>query len=206
MTAKAVVFDIGNVLIEWRPERFFDRHIGPERRRRLFAEVDLHGANDQVDRGASLAETIADLAARTPHLADEIRMWHEHWIDIAGPTIPRSVRLMRALRRRGVPVMALSNFGIETFRLAQARYPFLDEFDLRFISGHLGEIKPAEEIYRIVERDCGHAPHELLFTDDRRDNVTAAAARGWNVHLFDGAAGLAQALVAHELLPEEETE
>lgn len=206
MTAKAVVFDIGNVLIEWQPERFFDRHIGPERRRRLFAEVDLHGANDKVDRGASLAETIADLAARTPHLADEIQMWHDHWIDMAGPAIPHSVRLLQALRRRGVPVMALSNFGIETFRLAQARYPFLDEFDRRFISGHLGVIKPAEEIYRIVERDCGHAPHELLFTDDRRDNIKAAAARGWNVHLFDGAAGLAQVLVAHGLLPEEEIE
>jgi 2-haloacid dehalogenase len=206
MMARAVIFDIGNVLIEWRPERFFDRHIGLERRRKLFAEADLHGANDKVDAGAPLADTIADLAARTPHLADEIRMWHDHWIDIAGPEITHSVRLLRALRRRGIPVMALSNFGIETFRMAQARYPFLDEFDRRFISGHLGVIKPAEDIYRIVERDCGHAPGDLLFTDDRPDNIAAAAARGWQVHLFDGAAGLSQALVDHGLLTGEEAQ
>ena len=31
MTIKAVVFDIGNVLIEWQPERFFDNVIGPDR-------------------------------------------------------------------------------------------------------------------------------------------------------------------------------
>ena len=205
MTVRAVVFDIGNVLLEWRPERFFDRHIGPERRRRLFAEADLHGANDKVDAGVPLADAIAELAARTPHLAAEIRMWHDHWIDMAGPEIAPSVRLMHALRRRGIPVMALSNFGVETFRMARARWPFLDDFDRRFISGHLGVIKPAAEIYRIVERDSGHAAGELLFTDDRHDNIAAAAARGWNVHLFDGAPGLAQALVEHGLLTGEET-
>ena len=39
---KAVVFDIGNVLIEWQPERFYDGVIGPEQRRALFEAVDLH--------------------------------------------------------------------------------------------------------------------------------------------------------------------
>ena len=51
MTPQAVIFDIGNVLIEWQPERFYDREIGEARRRALFAEVDLHGMNDVIDRG-----------------------------------------------------------------------------------------------------------------------------------------------------------
>jgi 2-haloacid dehalogenase len=38
---EAVVFDIGNVLVHWDPDGFYDRVIGPERRARLFAEVDL---------------------------------------------------------------------------------------------------------------------------------------------------------------------
>ena len=33
MKPAAVVFDIGNVLIEWQPERFYDSVIGEERRR-----------------------------------------------------------------------------------------------------------------------------------------------------------------------------
>ena len=51
MTIEAVVFDIGNVLIEWHPERYFDRTIGSDKRRALFSEVDLHGMNDRIDLG-----------------------------------------------------------------------------------------------------------------------------------------------------------
>ena len=42
MTPEAVIFDIGNVLTRWQPEAFYDRVIGEERRRALFAAVDLH--------------------------------------------------------------------------------------------------------------------------------------------------------------------
>ena len=48
---KAVIFDIGNVLIEWQPERFYDAKIGIEKRRLMFETVDLHGMNDVVDTG-----------------------------------------------------------------------------------------------------------------------------------------------------------
>jgi hypothetical protein len=50
-------------------------------------------------------------------------------------------------------------------------------------------MKPDPAIYRIVEEDCGIAPGALLFADDKRANVDAAAARGWQGHLFDGPEG-----------------
>ena len=37
MTIQAVVFDIGNVLLEWHPERFYDTQIGPDRLRATHA-------------------------------------------------------------------------------------------------------------------------------------------------------------------------
>ncbi|MCA3552575.1 MAG: HAD family phosphatase, partial [Rhodobacter sp.] len=43
-------------------------------------------------------------------------------------------------------------------------------------------------------------PGALLFTDDRADNIAAARARGWQVHLFDGPEGLARRLVAADIL------
>ena len=49
---EAVIFDIGNVLIEWQPEARYDEIIGPERRAAMFAAVDLHGMNEQLDRGS----------------------------------------------------------------------------------------------------------------------------------------------------------
>lgn len=196
----AVVFDIGNVLIEWNPARLYDPLLGPEGRARLFAEVDLDGMNRAIDLGAPFAETVAATAARHPRWAAAIRLWHDRWIEMASPAIPHSVRLMRALRARGVPVFALSNFGNASFEIGRAHYPFLDEFDARFLSGRLGVVKPDPAIYAALETATGVAPAELFFVDDRAANIAAANARGWQTHLFEGPAGLATALVAAGLV------
>lgn len=200
MKIEAVVFDIGNVLIEWHPERFYDGAIGEERRRAMFAAVDLYGMNDNVDRGSNFVEEVAALAARHPEWHDEILMWNTNWLEMASPTIDHSVRLLRALRAKDVPVFALSNFGIQTFDYAKSMYEFFDEFDRSYISGHMGVIKPDAEIYEMLEDDCGLSPEGLLFTDDRLDNITAAMARGWNTHLFEGPEGWAARLVKEGLL------
>lgn len=199
----AVVFDIGNVLIEWQPERFFDSVIGAERRRAMFAAINLHGINDKVDRGENFRDTIAAAAQANPDWHDEVMMWHDRWIEMATPVIDRSVRLLRALRAAGVPVFALSNFGIQTFDIAKPVYPFLTEFDRSYISGHMGVIKPDAEIYQMLEEDCGLDPATLLFTDDRIDNIAAARARGWQTHVFTGPDGWAERLVAEGLLTAE---
>ncbi|MFQ1699407.1 HAD family hydrolase [Loktanella agnita] len=199
----AVIFDIGNVLIEWQPERFYDSVIGPERRKAMFATIDLHGINDVVDRGGNFRDTIHAAADANPDWRDEVLMWHDRWIDMAAPAIDHSVRLLRSLRGAGVPVFALTNFGIQTFDIAEPVYPFLGEFDRRYISGHMACIKPDAQIYEMVEQDCGLDPATLLFTDDRQDNITAAAARGWQTHLFTGPQGWADRLVADGLLTPE---
>ncbi|NBQ49711.1 MAG: HAD family phosphatase, partial [Marivivens sp.] len=77
-------------------------------------------------------------------------------------------------------------------------------FDRRYISGHMGEVKPEPEIYRMLEADCGVEPTALLFADDRADNIAAAAARGWKTHLFTDPQGFAARLVAEGLLSEED--
>jgi 2-haloacid dehalogenase len=205
MTVKAVIFDIGNVLLEWDPRGFYDRVYGRARREALFAEVALDAMNLEVDRGAPFRASVYALAEKHPEYTAEIRDWHDRWIEMASPEIPRSVALLRALRRKGIPVHALSNFGIDTFELAAAHYDFLAEFDRRFISGHLRLIKPDAAIYATVEADLGFPPETLLFADDRPENIAAARARGWQVHLFEGADGWARRLVDEGLLTEAET-
>lgn len=204
MAVEAVVFDIGNVLIEWQPERYYDRVVGEARRRAMFGAVDLHGMNDRIDRGEGFRDVVYETAETYPEFRAEIRMWHDDWIKLAAPVIPHSVRLMRALQAKGVPVFALTNFGVETFAIAQGTYDFLNDFDRAFVSGHMQVIKPEAEIYQMVEAACLIAPEQLLFADDRIDNIEAAAARGWQGHLFDGPQGWADRLVAAGLLSAEE--
>ncbi|MDB4052788.1 HAD family phosphatase, partial [Octadecabacter sp.] len=59
MAVQAVIFDIGNVLIGWQPEAFFDRVIGQDRSAAFFAAIPLHDMNDRVDRGESFHGVIA---------------------------------------------------------------------------------------------------------------------------------------------------
>ncbi len=200
MQPKAVVFDIGNVLIEWQPERFYDAVIGEERRCAMFEAVDLHGMNERVDRGEHFTETIYAQAEATPEWRDEIRMWHDRWIEMASPVIDHSVRLMKALQRKGMPVFSLTNFGIESYDFAATHYPFLREFDRDFISGHMRVTKPDPNIYEQLEQVSGLSGADLAFTDDRAENIAAAERRGWQTHLFEGPGGWAARLVDMGLL------
>ena len=206
MAVNAVIFDIGNVLIEWQPERFYDSVIGQDRRRAMFDQIDLHGMNDAVDRGGNFRDTVYATADAYPDWRPEILMWHDRWIEMATPAIDHSVRLLRALRVADVPVFALTNFGIQTFEVAEPVYPFLREFDRRYISGHMGVIKPDETIYAMLETDTGLSGADLIFTDDRHENIQVAAARGWQTHLFEGPVGWADRLVAEGLLTEGEAQ
>ncbi len=201
---KAVIFDIGNVLIEWQPERFYDAIIGPAKRKEMFKTVDLHGMNDVVDSGGPFQETIYAWAEKYPEFRTEIRMWHDRWIEMAAPAIDLSWFSLRALQARDIPVFALSNFGIDSFAYAETKYPDLGLFDQRYISGHMGVIKPAKQIYQMLEDACGLAPEALLFTDDRIDNIDVARDRGWHTHLFEGPQGWVDCLIDHGLLARSE--
>jgi 2-haloacid dehalogenase len=199
MSIEAVIFDIGNVLLHWQPEVYYDRVIGESKRKELF-KLPLHEMNDEIDRGADFKATVYDFAAQHPDWADEIRMWHDNWIELASPAIPKSAVLLRQLKANGVPVFALTNFGIGTFAVAEPVYPILSEFDKRYISGYMKMIKPDAGIYAAVEADCGIAPDRLLFTDDRADNIEAAKARGWQTHLFEHPDGWEACLKSHNLI------
>jgi 2-haloacid dehalogenase len=204
MQPEAVIFDIGNVLTRWQPEAFYDRVLGEDRRRALFGAVDLHHMNALVDDGALFRETIYDWADRHPEWSPEIRQWYDRWIELASPRIEGSIALLRALRAKGVPVFCLTNFGSYSYEEARTKLDFLGEFDREYVSGRLKVSKPDPRIYQVVEDDCGLPADRLLFADDKAENITAAARRGWRTHQFESWEGWAARLVAEGLLTNEE--
>lgn len=197
---EAVVWDIGNVLAHWQPETYYDRLIGQERRKRLFEETGLLEVNAEIDLGLPLAEGVAALAADFPDWAVEIRCWHEDWAAMFQDPVEGSADILRALKSAGIPCFALSNFGADSLLIAKKLHPVLCEFDMEFISAHLGTAKPDPAIYAALETGTGLSGGELIFADDRSENVDAAAARGWKTHLFDNASGWLERLQAEGLL------
>ncbi len=109
------------------------------------------------------------------------------------PTIEHSARLLRALRRNGIPVFALTNFGREAFAHGRRHHAVLNEFDVAVVSGELGTTKPDPRIYAHLERVTGLSGRALLFADDLPANIATATARGWRTHLFTEPAGWARA-------------
>ena len=160
--------------------------------------------NDDIDRGAPFRDTIYDWAERYPKWRDKVRLWHDDWIKMASPGIERSQRLMAALQAKGIPVFSLTNFGIGSYDHAAQFYPFLRQFDRDFISGHMGVTKPDPKIYEMLEAESGLSGHQLIFTDDRADNIATAHTFGWKTHLFEGPDGWAKRLIDEGLLSEAE--
>lgn len=60
------------------------------------------------------------------------------------------------------------------------KYLPLQKCAYRFFSFNLGVQKPDKRIYDIVETVTGFLPENILFIDDRKENILAAELRGWN--------------------------
>jgi HAD superfamily hydrolase (TIGR01509 family) len=197
-----VVFDIGNVLLRWDPRYLYRKLFGEEERMERFLTTAL-GMDfvSHTDIAKDFAAAVDARAREFPEFAEEIRMFHERWIETLGEPIEENVALLRRLRASSAPVYALSNFAHETFALAERKHDFLREFDDRVISGHVGVHKPDAAIYEILFKRAGRRPGELLFIDDSPANVRASEALGMKAILFTPSVDLEKELVARGALP-----
>lgn len=59
----------------------------------------------------------------------------------------------------------------------------LKQFDFVWLSFELNCKKPQEKIYKIVEQQCKIPKENILFIDDKKENIDIAKQRGWNVCL-----------------------
>ena len=80
---EAVVFDIGNVLIEWQPEQFYETIMPAVECKKMFETIDLHRMNDLIDRGANWKDTVDSAAEDYPEYYKMIQLWYDRWLDMA---------------------------------------------------------------------------------------------------------------------------
>lgn len=182
-----VVFDIGRVLIHYDPNIPFSRLIPDEAERASFFEtVCTHDWNLEQDRGRSWADAEAVLIADWPDQAENIRAFRTHWNEMVPHAYEGTVEIMRALIDAGCDVTMLTNFAEDTFREAQAKFPFLAWPRGVTVSGEKRQIKPDREIYDTHVQAFDLDPAASLFIDDSLANVEGARAAGWQaVHFKD---------------------
>ncbi len=201
----AVVFDLGNVLIEWDRRNLFEKLIDdPDELQQFLDTVFTMDDNARLDSGTPLHEVASEVASRHPDMHDLVMAFAERWEETLGDVIEGSVEILRELSETrhdtGVRLIALSNWGKDTFAMIEANYPFFECFDAMVISGREGFVKPNREIFDIM---CGRhdiRPSRSIFIDDSQANIDASNALGFDSLLFKNPEQLRTQLTERGLL------
>ncbi|SIT17513.1 HAD family hydrolase [Paracoccus saliphilus] len=191
-----IVFDLGQVLIEWSPEPAFSGHFDDQAAiRDWMARVDFNGWNRLQDGGRPLAEGLA--AARAAH-GDEAAPLENYTanfpLTIAAP-VPGSWEIAEALKAAGHRLFAITNWSHDNWPAALTGYPRLQTlFEDIVVSGTERLLKPEPEIYLTLTRRNDIASGDCIFIDDSAANVEGARAVGMDAIRFTDSEALRQAL------------
>jgi 2-haloacid dehalogenase len=182
---ECVVFDLGNVLVEWDRRRLYEKLIDdPVDLDRFLDEVLTLDINADLDRGVPLAEVTAALVARHPAHVELIDAFRDRWAETLGEIIDGSVAILEDLASTDVQLLALSNWGRDTFLTAEPHLPFLRHFHALVISGREGVVKPDPAIFELLCERHAVTPGRAVVIDDSQANVDAAYALGFQTVLF----------------------
>jgi 2-haloacid dehalogenase len=199
---KAIIFDFGNVLLEWNPRYVYQRYFpdDPQGMELFLAEVNFAEWNLEQDKGRPFAEGVAILSEKFPHYAQLIQAYHENWTDSIGSAYSGTIEILKKLKQAGYPLYGLSNWSAETFPFAREKYDFFDLFDDFVISGDVGHVKPDPEIFQIILEKIGRSAHECLFIDDALINIDQAQKMGFATIHFQSSEQLETSLRELKLL------
>lgn len=175
---KNIVFDLGGVLIDWRPCEYLLESFPEEVARVLEKEIFKHEDWKLMDRGVLPENELWEKKKRElPEFKEYVERLEREVPELLRP-IEENVRLLPALKK-SFKLYALSNYGKIYFEMVRKKYDFFKLFDGMVISSHVGYLKPEKEIYLELIRRYGIAPEESLFIDDTPENVEAARELGF---------------------------
>lgn len=195
MATRAVLWDLGNVLLDWSPARYYRTVFDdPAEADRFLAEVCTMDWHQAHDRGVRMSENRRGLIERFPHYEKHIRAWETGFAGMLDGAVDGTDEVMDDLAERGVPQYALTNLPAEWVQPVHDLYPAMRHMRDVIVSAHEGVVKPDRRIYEITAGRLPHAPGEVVFFDDRPDNVEAARAFGFDAEVFTGRTALHAAL------------
>ena len=199
MTVKAFLFDCGGVLLRDKDESAYslwESRLGltpGELRQRLWAgEAWSLAERGQLSEEAFWQRVGSELglveSEEIASLAQDL--WGSWRVDCD------VLALIDVLRKRFRVAMLSNATDVLEEKLA-SHYGVADRFDPIINSARLGIAKPDPEVYKMTLQELDLRPKQVVFVDDRADNVAAAAALGMHVIWFIGAAELGRRLEVH---------
>lgn len=190
---KAVVFDLGRVLVD------FDHRLAAEKIAKLTRKTpqqifDLFFDSSLIqsfEQGKISPEVFFASVSQMLGLNIEFEQFLLIWNQIF--SFSDDNKAVYALGRRlknNYRLALLSNINVLHFDHLKLNFPVFDIFHDIFLSCELGCIKPDPEIYLKVISALGVSPEEIFYVDDRPELIAQALKLGIRGFVFKGAAQL----------------
>ncbi len=186
---KAVVFDLGKVLLDFDYGRAahglaaLSSATAPEIRAALDQSPLLH----EYETGLlSTRDFFAEAASRIGFKGDQ-EAFAARFADIFTP-IDDMIALHAELRLAGIPTFVFSNTNELAIAHIRRNYAFYREFTGHVLSYEETAMKPTTRIYQAVEKVTWLKGADLLYIDDRPENIEEGRRRGWRTLLHVDAA------------------
>ena len=179
---KAILFDLGGVLIDLAPSRVFEHwakaaDVTPAS---LAARWKIEAAYKAHEEGKM------EFIEFTSHLQKQLGIsitqsdWKTGWNALLGQPFPELLPRLSALAKR-IPLYCFSNTNQThwTALTARTNHPQLGGFFQKtYLSYAIGRRKPNVESYRWVTNDMGYRPTDIAFLDDNAANIHGAKRAG----------------------------
>jgi FMN phosphatase YigB (HAD superfamily) len=180
------IFDLGKVLVD------FDYSIAARKiaGRSTKSPQNLHaflGGSPlllQYETGALSRQAFFDAIRDAVGFQGSLAEFGESFADIFSE-IPAMIELNAELRRRGFRTFIFSNTNDLAIEHVRRSFPFFKQFDGYVYSYEVGSMKPEAKIYEAMEAMSGCFGSDLIYIDDRAENIAAGKSRGWRTILHE---------------------
>ncbi len=192
---KNIVFDLGNVLISFKPSEYLDKKDYPQNlKSKILSEIFSSKEWRLLDNGdITTPEAIKSIAATSSLKIEEIARIFDLRTDLIFP-IDQNVKLLPELKKQGYKLYFLSNFPIDVFEEIKFDYYFFKFFEGGIISAEARSSKPDKRIYEILFERYNIVPGESLYIDDLEANVKTAESLGMKGLITNGTIGISKQL------------
>lgn len=182
MTIKNIIFDLGNVLVRWEPNKII-KLVYPDKDPIQFYQL-LRPIWLELNLGQlTLAEAAKKYHQTLGLNLDEISELLHKFVTMQ-PLIEGSIEMLKTLYSNGYPLYSITDNVREIMQYHRENSNFLHYFKDIAVSAELGVLKPNPQIYRYLLTKNGLNAEECVFIDDIQQNVDGAKALSVKSFLF----------------------
>jgi putative hydrolase of the HAD superfamily len=181
-----IVFDLGKVLVDFdysiAARRIAARSTQPPEN--LDAFLSSSPALIQLETGLINRQQFFNQVQNTSGFLGDIGEFGGMFADIFTEISPM-IALHSELRRRGFKTYIFSNTNDLAIEHIRRNFPFFQNFDGYIFSYEVKSMKPDAPIYQALEQLTGKHDDEIIYIDDRAENIAGGATHGWQTILHE---------------------